>query len=127
MVIQEAKQLKRIYLALWAALAFLLCGQVYALLSDGWSYLVGVAVSLIVVGARYFMMRKSGAASWKVAVLLFLFLLTIFGPAVFVLIKLLFFSSSIFSLQNLAIMLFVFPIALLLYAIRSINKLLAEQ
>lgn len=127
MVAQEAKQLKRIYIALWAALVILLLAQVYALLADGLSYLIGAAISLFIVAIRYVFMRKANAASWKKALLLLVFLLTIFGPAVFVVIKLLFFSSSIFSLQNLAILLSILPIGLLFFCIRSINKLLAEQ
>jgi hypothetical protein len=124
MISQEAKKLKLIYVLLISSLALMVVTQIGAALSDGAHYLIGLLISFVIAGIRWFYLKKHDAATFKKVLVLLILLIAVFGPILFILIKWLVMGGSFFSFQFVMILCFILPIALILYCIYLVQQML---
>jgi hypothetical protein len=125
MVESETKKVQRVYHILMATLVVLLCSQVVAFLLSSIEYLVGIVIAFVIAGIRYGYLHKRGAGSVEKALTLFIVIMAVFGPIIFLLIKWLIVGEPMLGVEGLLALLFILPIALLLYCIYTLKGLLS--
>jgi hypothetical protein len=127
MALPQHQDLIRVKMALWAAMVILMVAEISYVLQSVLGSLTSIIVTLAIFLVHWLFNRYLKSNPWAKAFSIFVRLLVVFAPLIYLLVQIFVFESHTLWLQSLLVLSFIVPLLLIYYSCRIVQQMLDES